>query len=80
MSHYILICNEATTAESSKSYALGLEEKCARSDARIAELEAKLKEKEEELSKKEEEAEAILRTRNKLATEYNHEKREHQKK
>lgn len=53
MGHDMQICSKAITVEASKKYALDLEEKCARSDARICELEAKLKTTEEALKTKE---------------------------
>lgn len=74
ISHYIHVCNEATSAESSKAYALSMEERHNQSQAYIVELEEKLKNKEEELEKKTKEAESAVCSHNKLAAAYEKQK------
>lgn len=74
MAHYYQICLEASSSESAKKYALGLEERCNRAQARLAELEAKLAEKEKELEEKSREAESAISSRNKVASEFEKQK------
>lgn len=76
MSHYNQICLEATSAEASKKYAVGLEEKINASRAKILSLEAALEEAQATAKKANKEAELAISTRNKVAAAYEKQKLE----